>query len=668
MLADRPRKYLRLAVEDDYVATQMDGTRTVSDLVVGYFHRFGRFAFDRIASLVHEFRQAKLLTDPPHDIYKELGAQLHPKPEAKPRRWEGTPLRMRLPLRGIDGFVTRYHDRVGWIFYTRPALLLGAAVTVVGLAAFVTELRRGRDPFAPLGTSHLLGLVALVVGYYAAIFVHESAHALTAKHFGSRVDQGGFMLYYMVPAFYVNVTDSWLVPWYRRIAISWAGPYSGFILGGLGSIVVFLFPGNGLFTTLVFKLVVVAYINNVFNLLPLLLLDGYWILEEWMETPRLRDRALAFVRGPLWIQLLDRRAFSRREVFYAIFGGLCAVYSFLAVYLAFLYWGRRLKPIVRPLWLTPGFLSKAVLVVVVTAVAIPLGIRFGTVLLTYLKVIRTAPAAAKRALAAIRTRDRLRLLESLAFLGTLPIASIERLAHAARVRQVPAGVAVVRQGERGNEFYILAQGEAEVTVREQGDDRVTANLKAGDFFGEGALLGTGVRGATVRALTPLVLLVIGQRPFWAELAGAVGWQARVRAALEERQRLQQVPLFRDTSPRQLDLLAVRLAVQPTQAGAVLVQQGDPGDAFFLVREGQFSVETAGKHINTLGPGEFFGEIALLHNVPRTATVRALTDGSVWRLEGHDFRDLLGRYLNLEGEIAAVAGSRVPRGHEMQGAA
>ena len=60
-------------------------------------------------------------------------------------------------------------------------------------------------------------------------------------------------------------------------------------------------------TILLFKIAVAAYINNVLNLMPLLLLDGYWILEEWVETPKLRQKALEFVRGPFWHRLLDRR-------------------------------------------------------------------------------------------------------------------------------------------------------------------------------------------------------------------------------------------------------------------------------------------------------------------------------------------------------------------------
>jgi CRP-like cAMP-binding protein len=73
-------------------------------------------------------------------------------------------------------------------------------------------------------------------------------------------------------------------------------------------------------------------------------------------------------------------------------------------------------------------------------------------------------------------------------------------------------------------------------------------------------------------------------------------------------------------------------------------------------------------VTLLGPGEYFGEIALLRDQPRMATVRSKTEGSVWRLERQDFRDLVGRYLDLDAQLAGIAEARVPRGHSVQGAA
>jgi CRP-like cAMP-binding protein/Zn-dependent protease len=672
MLADRPRTYIRLNERDEQIAQLMDGSRRVADLVVEYFRRYGSFGFRQVTDLVRLFRQSGFLTDPPRDIYADLRERLDPSPPAPKRRWvEGSGLRMKVPVRGIDGLVTRYHDTVGRFLFTPVFLWFSVAVTILGLGVFVRQLVTGRDPFAPIAGSGLAGILALVVAYYVVIFIHESAHALTCKHFGRMVPNGGFMLYYLMPAFYVDVTDSWLEPWRHRILIFWAGPYSGFILAGasaLGAEVL----GAGVVGTVLFKLAVAAYLTNLLNLMPLLLWDGYWILEQWLEIPDLRQRALTFIKGPMWTQLRTQRRLTGRETFFAIFGLLSAVYSFGSIFLAYLYWRRRLGPIIAPLWLTPGLLSKVIAVGLVSIIGIPLGIKYGRRLWGYRTVLTNAPAAARKAIFTIRMSDRLRLLEGLAFLRNLPQKSLERLAGSARVREVPAGGTVVRQGERGDEFFIIAAGQAAIMVREQNENRIVGQMTVGDFFGERALLKSGVREATIKAETPVKLLVFQSKAFWSELVGPVAWEARVRDALEERDRLRALPMFADTASRQLDLLAVKLQVRAFAPGEVIVKQGDPGDAFYIVREGSLEVlvrkERSRRRVRTLKTGDFFGEIALLRDVPRTATVQGLDAGSVWRLERQDFRDLLGRYLDLEGQIAGVAASRLPRGHSMRGAA
>jgi CRP-like cAMP-binding protein/Zn-dependent protease len=666
MLADRPRKYLRISERDDFLIQRMDGTRRVSDLVVDYFEKFGTFGLKQVSDLVTTLRQADFLTDPPRDVWVDLGERLNPASRPPERRWtEGTAMRLKVPLRGIDGLVTRYHEKVGrWVF-SLPFLVVSLFVSVAGLVAFVDELIRGHDPFAPIAGSGLAAIVALVIAYYLTIFIHESAHALTCKHYGRMVPKGGFLLYYLMPAFYVDVTDAWLEPWRRRIFIFWAGPYSGFVLAGLSSLLVWVLP-VGVVSTVIFKVAVAAYLTNLLNLMPLLLLDGYWILEQWLEIPQLRDRALAFVSGPFWQMLWTRRRPSRRELFFAVFGTLSAVYTFLAVFIGIYFWRRRLAPIVAPLWSTPGLLPKVISVVVIGAIAIPIGIRYLRRLWRMRTVVTRAPQLARKALFNVRMNDRLILLGRLRFLSELPRASIERLARAARVRQAATGEVVVRQGDRGSEFFIIADGQAEVSILEGGEDRVVRKLKPGDFFGERALLEVGIRTATVRAVSPMRLLVFGDRTFWGELAGPIEWQRKVRDSLNERELLKKVPLFADVSSRQLDLLAIKLAVMPFRKGSVIVRRGDPGTDFFIVREGRLAaIGESRQTLAEMGSGEFFGEIALLRDSPRTATVVGLVAGSVWRLGRQDFHELLGNYMALEDEFEGVA---VARGHGMDGAA
>jgi hypothetical protein len=103
------------------------------------------------------------------------------------------------------------------------------------------------------------------------------------------------------------------------------------------------------------------------------------------------------------------------------------------------------------------------------------------------------------------------------------------------------------------------------------------------------------------------------------------------------------PLFAPLPPRALEQLAGMLEPIEAPAGTILVRAGERGDRYFLVDEGQVRVEPVAAEATTLGPGEGFGEIALLRDVPRTATVTALDDSRLRALGRDDF-------------LAAVTGS------------
>jgi MFS family permease len=100
--------------------------------------------------------------------------------------------------------------------------------------------------------------------------------------------------------------------------------------------------------------------------------------------------------------------------------------------------------------------------------------------------------------------------------------------------------------------------------------------------------------------------------------------------------LLRVPFFAPLPRPELERTANQLDRLPVPAGTEVIKQGDVGDRFYVVDAGSFSVEIDGEHIETIDEGGFFGEIALLHDVPRTATVRAVVDGAVWALDQEEF--------------------------------
>jgi MFS family permease len=113
---------------------------------------------------------------------------------------------------------------------------------------------------------------------------------------------------------------------------------------------------------------------------------------------------------------------------------------------------------------------------------------------------------------------------------------------------------------------------------------------------------------------------------------------------EELALLRGIPFLAVLPPYELERLAGRSAWLDTKAAESIVREGEPGDAFYIIAHGDFEVWISGLGgVRVLGPGDGFGEIALLHSVPRTATVTSLTSGRLLTIAGHDF-------------LAAVTGS------------
>jgi MFS family permease len=140
----------------------------------------------------------------------------------------------------------------------------------------------------------------------------------------------------------------------------------------------------------------------------------------------------------------------------------------------------------------------------------------------------------------------------------------------------------------------------------------------------------GTRGALIVAGSLLPLVVI---PAWPRL-NAIDRAAEV--PVERLELLRANPIFAPLPASTLEQLAHALEEVPASAGEEIVRQGEPGDRFYLIKEGGFDVYVDGEPVQSLEAGDSFGEIALLRNVPRTATVRARTEAVLYALDRRHF--------------------------------
>jgi CRP/FNR family cyclic AMP-dependent transcriptional regulator len=119
-----------------------------------------------------------------------------------------------------------------------------------------------------------------------------------------------------------------------------------------------------------------------------------------------------------------------------------------------------------------------------------------------------------------------------------------------------------------------------------------------------------------------------------------------------------VPLFEHCSKGDLAKIAKIADELDIRAGKVLITEGERGREFFVLVSGEVEVRRKGRKVATLGPGTFFGEMALLSKIPRTATVTALTPLDVLVITDRAFVDLLDKMPDLWLKVARALAERV----------
>lgn len=174
-------------------------------------------------------------------------------------------------------------------------------------------------------------------------------------------------------------------------------------------------------------------------------------------------------------------------------------------------------------------------------------------------------------------------------------------------------------------------------------------------MGVGAILapplidGVGVRGALI--VTGSLLPVLGLL-FWRRL-GAI--DAAFALPTRQLELLRGIPLFALLPQGQLEQVARELVPVRVSAGEPIVREGEPGDRFYVIGDGELDVSVDGKPIRKLGPSDHFGEIALLRAVPRTATVTARTAADLYALESDEFvAAVTGHAPSAEAADAVIA--------------
>jgi CRP-like cAMP-binding protein len=533
--------------------------------------------------------------------------------------------------------LTRGLHRYGLRFlFNKIGAIVAALVVIGGVLAFAdTSSHHHELHLTPQSAG--IGLLVLLILNTVLIFIHELGHAVLLVHYGRRVKASGFRIYFGAPTFFIDSSDALMLGRGRRIAQSFAGPYFEAIATATAAIALWAWPDAGLAPTL-YRFVLLNIFVLFLNLVPLLELDGYWILSDALRLPDLRPRSLSFMRRDLWSKLWRRERFTRAEIGLGLYGTIGVAFTIFCLVSAFYFWRQTFGDLTSKMW-DAGVLGIAALFILVAFVAGPL-LR---ALVESLRAVAANVAAVWRR-ARFRSQRRWRveaaeLLDAQPAFDDLSVDVLSDLAGRVMLTRFGAGSSVVRQGERPDAYYVVRAGELDV-IEEDGDaERVIRRLLRGDAFGELGLATGAPRRATVRAVTASQVFVIDKGTFDRLLADHIELP-EFAPTLQTLAELRALGPFAQLPADQLARVRDEGTWLTVPPGADVVTKGEAGDAFYAVESGRLDVIGNGQGRSTLGPGDHFGEIALLADVPRTATVRAATPARVFRLSREGFDRLV----------------------------
>jgi putative peptide zinc metalloprotease protein len=646
--------YFRFSAEDGEIIDMLDGTRTVRELVVDRMRDSNAFEFDNVVDLVALLQEGDFLEARWVETYALVDARLDSAAERRGKRFRQF-LRVQTVQVGprMHDFVDFTYRWGGRYLFTAYAHVVLLTVLFGGAVLFYLDVHDKHFAISSKALATSFGL--LFVLDLAATMIHEAGHALAIRHADRKVLAAGFQLYLGHPAFFIDSADIMMSTPRERVRQAWYGPYSGFVIAGLCGALVWFFPDAGMAQTL-FNLAVLTYVTAAMNLIPFLELDGYWICMDVFQTTGLRQRSLAFLRHELPRKVRTRAAFTRFDWVLLGFGVIGAIFTVVALLTSYLFWKPVFGALVTKMW--DGGLTGRIALFLITAFVLgPLVHWIFDILRSLQRRIRFVARRLRFRAELSWRREAGEMISNLPMLTMIPLESLNELAGRVQLRQVSGGAAVVRQGESASEFFIIRSGRVNVIDETpEGEEEVLRSMGAGQAFGELALLQGTPRTATVRAEVDTELFTIDKGSFDRLLADNVT-APELAPSVSALMSVWSMPPFRHLSAGDAHTVAEAgswLAVLPD---VDVVKAGEQGDAYYVVGSGHLMVVEDDRVIRDLGPGDYFGEVALLLDVPRTATVRSKTPARLFVLDRAAFNKVIASAFR-SGALRVTAADRM----------
>ncbi len=253
------------------------------------------------------------------------------------------------------------------------------------------------------------------------------------------------------------------------------------------------------------------------------------------------------------------------------------------------------------------------------------------------------------------------VLKAIDFFSELDNTLLEEIASSIMISEFPENYIISRHGKLDERFYIILSGLVRAVIPTDENPRFEMyRLKAGDFFGEEIVYSTEPRRNTFIAAEHTVAISMGADI----LKKLINKSDRIRSGLDQKyierkleNDLRKVPILTELNDSLFKEILNTVELFPAKKGKIIFSEGDRGDSFYLIRDGEISISRIlnnSKHLLALfGEGQFFGEMALLSDEKRNATAEVVEDSNLVKLTRDSFLEIIGKDERMRRELQDI---------------
>lgn len=283
--------YFKLSPEGAFIWQQLNGEHTLQDITIALSETHNIFAPDIVAALVSKLTQAGYIQNlNMTELEDKVSQSFFIRTITRLQKI----LDFRFAFGDADRWLTKTYNHYIKYFYSLPIQILLCITVIFGFIAFCLDTPTIIFFFSEKHASLWLLLTLLPFSIFS-ITLHELAHAFTVKAYGREVHYMGIGWYWLVPIAFTDTSDMWLAEKKPRMMVNLAGIFVDLLLGSITALLILLFQHYPYIQCMLWLFALYNYIHAIRMLSPFQEMDGYYILMDGLDQPRLRHNAVEWI-------------------------------------------------------------------------------------------------------------------------------------------------------------------------------------------------------------------------------------------------------------------------------------------------------------------------------------------------------------------------------------